>query len=139
MIDYAQHDWDGTGPYDLILDMVGDHPFETYVNNLTPEGRMVSIGALGMDTMTFMEKMAAYKASSQEDRVVSYLAQVTTDDLVTLGQLLATEEVTSVIDRTFRLELAAQAMAMQGSKRISGKVVLVINGDVRRVSGCCDC
>lgn len=119
MIDYAQHDWDGTGPYDRILDMVGDRPFETYVKNLTPKGRMVSVGALGMDT---------YKASSQEDRVVSYIAQVTTGDLVTLGQLLASEEVTSVIDRTFPLELAAQAMAMQGSKRITGKVVLVING-----------
>ena len=99
---------------------------------------MVSEGALGMDTMAFMEKMAAYKASSQENRVVSYIAQVTTDDLVTLGQLPASEEVTLVIDRTFPLELAAQAMALQGSKRIRGKVVLVVKGDARRVSGCCD-
>ncbi len=138
VIDYAQHEWDGTGQYDLILDMVGDRPFETYVRNLTPEGRMVSVGALGMDTMAFMEKMAAYKASSQENRVVSYIAQVTTDDFVTLGQLLASEEVTLVIDRTFPLELAAQAMALQGSKRIRGKVVLVVKGDARRVSECCD-
>lgn len=129
VIDYTQHDWDGTGPYDLILDMVGDRPIETYVRNLTPKGRMVSVGALGMDTMAFMEKMGAYKASSQENRVVSYIAQVTTEDLATLGQLLASKEVTSVIDRTFPLEQAAQAMAMQGSKRIRGKVVLVVNGD----------
>jgi NADPH:quinone reductase-like Zn-dependent oxidoreductase len=44
-----------------------------------------------------------------------------------------------VIDLTFPLEQAAQAMAIQGSKRISGKVVLVVNGDVRRVSECSDC
>ncbi len=66
------------------------------------------------------------QASSQADRVVGYMAQVTNDDLVALGQLLASEEVTSVIDRTFPLELAAQAMAVQGSKRIRGKVVLVV-------------
>ena len=108
VIDYAQHDWGGTDPYDLILDMVGDRPIETYVRHLTPEGRMVFVGALGMDTMAFMERMAAYKASSQEGGVVSYMAQVTTDDLVTLGQLLASEEVTSVIDRTFPLEQPVQ-------------------------------
>jgi NADPH:quinone reductase-like Zn-dependent oxidoreductase len=75
-------------------------------------------------------------------RGVSTLArnvQVMTADLVTLGQLLTSEEVSSVIDRTFPLELAAQAMAMQGSKRISGRVVLVVNGGVRRVSECRDC
>ena len=128
VIDYAERDWDGTGPYDLILDMVGDRPFETYLRNLTPEGRMVSVGALSMDTMAFMEKMGAYKASTQDERVVTYIAQFTTADLATLAQLLASGEVTSVIDRTFPLEEAAQAMAMQGGKRISGKVVLVANG-----------
>lgn len=127
VIDYGQHDWDGTGPYDLILDMVGDRPFETYTENLTPEGRMVSVGALGMDTTAFMQKMGAYQASAEDDRVVSYIAQFTTDDLATLGQLMASGEVTSVIDRTFPLEEAAQAMAMQGSKRISGKVVLTMS------------
>ena len=128
VLDYAEHDWEGTGPYDLILDMVGDRAFETYVENLTPGGRMVSVGALGMDTMAFMEKMGAYKASTQEERVVSYIAQFTPDDLVTLGRLLASGDIKAVIDRTFPLEQAALAMTMQGSKRISGKVVLVIEG-----------
>lgn len=127
VIDYAQHDWDGTGPYDLILDMVGDRPFETYVKNLTPEGRMVSVGALAMDTMAFMQKMGAYQASAKGERVVSFIAQFTTDDLTTLANLLASGKVTSVIDRTFPLEEAAQAMAMQGSKRSSGKVVLTMS------------
>ena len=127
VMDYAQTDWDGTGPYDLVLDMVGDRPFEMYLENLTPEGRMVSVGALSMDTMAFMEKMGAYLASAQDEKVVSFIAQVTTDGLATLAELLASGDVTSVIDRTFPLEEAAQAMATQGSKRISGKVVLVVN------------
>ena len=36
VIDYSQADWAGTGPFDLILDMVGDQPIETYIGNLTP-------------------------------------------------------------------------------------------------------
>jgi NADPH:quinone reductase-like Zn-dependent oxidoreductase len=35
-------------------------------------------------------------------------------------------EVKSVIDRTFPLEETADAMAIQGSKQISGKVVIVV-------------
>ena len=126
VIDYTQQDWDGTGPYDLILDMVGDRPFDLYVKNLTSKGRMVSVGALGMDMMAFMAKMGAYKASEEEEKVFNYVAQFNTDDLSTLAQLMASGAVKSVIDRTFPLEETAAAMAMQGSKRISGKVVITM-------------
>lgn len=128
VIDYTEQDWDGSGPYDLILDMVGDRPFEVYVKNLTPEGRMVSAGALGMDDMMdFMAKMGGYKASEEEERVFNFMAQFNSDDLTTLAQLMASGAVESVIDRTFPLEETAAAMAMQGSKRISGKVVITMD------------
>lgn len=126
VIDYTEQDWDGTGPYDLILDMVGDRPFDVYVRNLTREGRMVSVGALGMDMMAFMAKMGSHKASEKEEKVFSYIAQFNTDDLMTLAQLLESGAVRSVIDRTFPLEETADAMAMQGGKRIRGKVVVTM-------------
>ena len=118
-----------TGPYDLILDMVGNRPFDVYVKNLSPEGRMVSVGALGMDTMEFMAKMGSYKASKEDERVFNYIAQFNTDDLSTLAQLLASGEVRPVIDRRFPLEQTADAMAMQGGKRIRGKVVITMEGE----------
>lgn len=126
VIDYTQQDWVGTGLYDIILDMVGDRPIDTYVQNLTPEGRMVSVGALAMNPMEFMAKMGDYKGSKEEANVFSYVAQFKTDDLTTLAQFMASGAVKSVIDRTFPLEETAEAMTMQGSKRISGKVVIVI-------------
>lgn len=126
VIDYTRQDWDGTGPYDLILDMVGDRPFDVYVRNLTPEGRMISAGALGMDTMEFMAKMGVYKESEEEEKVFNYIAQFKTDDLTTLAQLMESGAVRSVIDRRFPLEETAAAMAMQGSKRVSGKVVVTM-------------
>ncbi len=126
VIDYTQQDWDGTGPYDLILDMVGERPFDVYVKNLSSKGRMVSVGALGMDTMEYMARMGAYKASVEEERVFSFMAQFKPDDLTTLAQLMRSGAVRSVIDRTFPLEETAAAMAMQGSKRISGKVVVTM-------------
>ena len=125
VIDYTQQDWDGTGPYDLILDMVGERPFDVYVKNLTSEGRMVSVGALGMDTVAFMAKMGGYKASEEEERVFNFMAQFKMDDLTALAQLMESGAVKSVIDRTFPLEETAVAMTMQGSKRISGKVVVI--------------
>jgi NADPH:quinone reductase-like Zn-dependent oxidoreductase len=126
VIDYTQQDWDGTGPYDLILDMVGDRPLDVYVKNLTPEGRMISVGALGMDTMDFMAKMGVYKESEEDEKVFNFMAQFKTDDLTTLAQLMESGEVKSVIDRCFPLEETAAAMAMQGSKHISGKVVITM-------------
>ena len=129
VIDYTQRDWDGSGPYDLILDMVGNRPFDVYVKNLSPEGRMVSVGALGMDTMELMAKMGSYKASKEDERVFNYIAQFNTDDLSTLAQLLASGEVRPVIDRRFPLEQTADAMAMQGGKRIRGKVVITMEGE----------
>jgi NADPH:quinone reductase-like Zn-dependent oxidoreductase len=126
VIDYTQQDWDGTGPYDLILDMGGDRSFDLYVKNLTREGRMVSVGALGMDTMAFMAKMGAYKAAEKEERVFNFIAQFNTDDLNTLAQLMASGAVKTVIDRTFPLAETAVAMALQGSKQISGKVVITM-------------
>jgi len=126
VIDYTQQDWSDTGPYDIILDMVGERPIDVYVKNLAPEGRMVSVGALGSDIMAFMAKLQEHKASAKEAKVFNYVAQFKTDDLTTLANLLESGEVKSVIDRTFPLEETAEAMAMQGNKRISGKVVLTI-------------
>ena len=84
------------------------------------------MGALGMDTMAFMAKMGGYKASEEEEKVFTYVAQFNTDDLTTLAQLMASGAVKSVIDRRFPLEETAAAMAMQGSKQISGKVVITM-------------
>lgn len=126
VVDYTQQDWSGTGSYDIILDMVGDRSMDEYVQNLTLEGRMVSVGALGMDMMEFMTKLSSYKASKTEAKVFNYVAQFKTDDLTTLAQLMAVGEVKSVIDRTFLLEETAAAMAIQGSKQISGKVVVTM-------------
>jgi NADPH:quinone reductase-like Zn-dependent oxidoreductase len=126
VIDYTQQDWDGTGPYDLILDMVGDRPFDVYVNNLTPEGRMVSVGALGTDIIAFMAKMGAYKEAEAEEKVFSFMAQFKTDDLTTLARLMESGEVESVIDHRFPLEETPAAMTMQGSKRVSGKVIITV-------------
>ncbi|MEL6890450.1 MAG: NAD(P)-dependent alcohol dehydrogenase [Actinomycetota bacterium] len=129
VIDYTAHDWDGTGPYDVVLDMVGDRPFEVYVNNLTPTGRMISVGALGTDTTAFMAKLGAYMASEQAEQVVSFTAQFNTVDLEELARLAETGALDSVVDRTFPLSEVAAAMATLGSKRTSGKVVVTVDGE----------
>lgn len=126
VIDYTRQDWSGTGSYDIILDMVGDRPMDEYISNLTPEGRMVSVGALAMNPMEYMAKMSNYKESEKDTRVFNYIAQFKTDDLTTLAQRIKAGELKSVIDRTFPLEETAEAMAMQGSKKISGKVVVTM-------------
>jgi NADPH:quinone reductase-like Zn-dependent oxidoreductase len=72
------------------------------------------------------DMMGAYKASEEEEKVFRYVAQFNTAGLNTLAQLMASGAVNSVIDRTFPLAETAAAMAMQGSKQISGKVVITM-------------
>ncbi|MFK8026378.1 MAG: NAD(P)-dependent alcohol dehydrogenase [Ilumatobacter sp.] len=127
VIDYTAQEWDDTGPYDLIVDMVGDRPFDEYLKNLTPAGRMVSVGALGTDTTEFLAKLGDYKASKQGESVVSFVAQFNTDDLEALAQLMSPGALTSVIDRTFPLVDTTSAMTLLGSKRTSGKVVVSVD------------
>jgi len=128
VIDYTAQDWDHTGPYDLILDMVGNRPFDMYLKNLVPTGRMVSVGALGMETTEFLAKLMDYKASGQDNKVLNFIAQFRANDLATLARLMMSGAIRSVIDRTFPLEETAAAMTMQGSKHISGKVVVRVEG-----------
>ena len=73
--------------------------------------------------------MRRSEKSGEEEKVFSYTAQFNTDDLSTLAQLLASGEVRPVIDRRFPLEQTADAMAMQGGKRIRGKVVITMEGE----------
>ena len=63
--------------------------------NLTQAGRMVSVGALGMDTTEFLAKLGRYKASEQEEKVLNFMAQFRTDDLAALARLTSSGVVTA--------------------------------------------
>ena len=59
-------------------------------------------------------------------RVIPFLAQITKDDLTLLGEMAASGRITPVIDRTYPLAEAAEAMRRLESGKACGKVVITM-------------
>ena len=57
---------------------------------------------------------------------MSFLAKVTPDDLAILCELIEAGTIRPVIDREYRLEDAAEALAYLGEGHAKGKVVVTI-------------
>jgi NADPH:quinone reductase-like Zn-dependent oxidoreductase len=55
-----------------------------------------------------------------------FVADVTTEDLVFLGELLEAGKVKAVIDRRYELSEASEALAYLGQGHARGKVVITV-------------
>ena len=66
------------------------------------------------------------KAIGRTQEAVSFLAKVTPDDLAILCELIEAGTIRPVIDREYRLEDAAEALAYLGEGHAKGKVVVTI-------------
>jgi NADPH:quinone reductase-like Zn-dependent oxidoreductase len=55
-----------------------------------------------------------------------FVADVTTEDLVFLGELLEAGKVKAVIDRRYELSEAPEALAYLGQGHARGKVVITV-------------
>ncbi|MGH8175905.1 MAG: NAD(P)-dependent alcohol dehydrogenase [Steroidobacter sp.] len=130
VIDYTRENFtEGEQRYDLILDNVGNHPLSALRDVMNPDGIYVIVG--GPNEGRWLGPMArALKATmlspfvSQE--LVMFMAQITRDDLLVLKELMETKKVTPVIDRTYTLPEAPEAIRYLEEGRARGKVVITV-------------
>jgi NADPH:quinone reductase-like Zn-dependent oxidoreductase len=71
-------------------------------------------------------QLAGYEPKAGAPRLVTMLARFTSDDLTTLAALLEAGKIVPVIEKRFRLDQTADAMAHVGSKRARGKVIITV-------------
>lgn len=124
-IDYAAEDFTASGErYDLILDMVANRPVAHYQRALTPTGRLVVVGGKTGTLLALVTRGAlASRAGGQQLGLL--LHQPDAGQLGELGALIAAGHVTPVIDRTYRLEDAPEALRRIGAGQALGKLVVV--------------
>ncbi len=132
VIDYTHEDFTrGSARYDVIIDMVGNHPLGALRGVLTKAGRYVSVGGgkgggkiLGLEVKRLMQMAARSPFVSQ--KLTGHIAKPNVDDLTTIAELIDAGKIVPVIERTFPLAKTADAIRHleQGSAR--GKVVVVI-------------
>lgn len=129
VVDYTQADFTQSEPkYDLILDNVGNHSLKRTRTALIPDGLLLANGApvagwfggLGRPLKATVLSLFAKRQGR------AFVSTANKSDLATLSQLAATEEIKPLIDRTYPLREAAEAIAHVGEGHAQGKTIITI-------------
>lgn len=130
VLDYATDDLTtGSRRYDVIVDIAGNTPLKGLRQVLAPRGRIVIVG--GETGSAFAGGLGrpiggALTSLFRKQKVVMFLATENGDDLVPITELIESGQLTPVLDTTYPLEKAADAMAHLESGRTRGKIALSV-------------
>ena len=119
VIDYTKEYFTlGEKRYDLILDIVANHPTSNYMRALTPQGAYV---AVAFNPQTIF--LGSIMSKSNRKKAGSLMAKPSTDDLKEIKVLIESGKVVPFIDRVFPLSETANAIKHYG-EGAPGKVVI---------------
>jgi NADPH:quinone reductase-like Zn-dependent oxidoreductase len=131
VIDYTREDFtEGTRQFDLILDTAGRRPLWQLRRALTPQGTLVIVGGEGGDRWLggFQRQIfAPVRALFTEQKMLGLISKERQQDLLTLKDLIEAGKLTPVIDRTYPLREAPQAIRYLEQGHARGKVVLTVS------------
>ena len=129
VIDYTKADFT-TQPerYDVIIDMVGNHPLGVLRDVLAPRGTYVMIGGPSGRWFDPLPRAAATMVRSAigDHPMRFFIASFNEPDLRTLQALVDSGKVTPVVDRTYRFDQLPEAMTYLETGRARGKVVVTV-------------
>ncbi len=126
--DYTKDDFVAGQPYDLIVDNVGNRSIADLTRVLTPTGTLVLVGAgSGRWLGPLLRPLRATAISPfVKPRLYFFVANVNNQDLATLADMLATGSVTPVIDRSYPLADAADAIRYLETGHAKGKIIITV-------------
>jgi len=130
VIDYTRDDFTRDAlRYDVIIDTAGNRPLLRVRRALTPRGTLVLVGGEGGGRwLGGMDRVlrAAMLSRSGSRKVQWMLARARLDDLRFLRELIEAGKVVPVVDRTWPLREAAEAIRYLARGSARGKVVLTV-------------
>jgi NADPH:quinone reductase-like Zn-dependent oxidoreductase len=129
VVDYAREDFARSGRrYDLVLDLVANRSLSDLRRALTPEGTLVLSGGGGGRLLGPVGLILRANVRSRfvSQRLLSFLAQLGRNDLVVLTELIEAGKVAPVIDRTYPLSEAPEAIRYLETGHARGKVVITV-------------
>jgi NADPH:quinone reductase-like Zn-dependent oxidoreductase len=130
VIDYTREDFaDGRNRYDVILDIAGNRSLAHLRRALAPAGTLVIVGGEGggkwfggIDRQLRASVLSLFVGQ----KLGTFVSKQRKEDLDTLRELLEVGKVTPVVDRTFSLTEAAEAIRYLREGRPRGKVVITV-------------
>jgi D-arabinose 1-dehydrogenase-like Zn-dependent alcohol dehydrogenase len=134
VVDYTSADVTRSGQrYDLIVDIPGNRPFAAYRDLLTPDGKYVLIGhdqfgRAGRRWLGSVPRFAQLAVLSLFVRHVRRAgpARLSKEAMATLRAHLELGQLTPVIDRTYNLSEAGEAIRYLAGRQPLGRVVLTM-------------
>ncbi len=129
VVDYTYEDFaDGSRHYDVILDVFGRTPVRRLRRALTPRGRLVIVGGEGDRWVggTHRQLGAALLSPFLRQRLGFFVAKEDAETLEAINDLVLAGKITPVLDRSYPLIEARDAVRRLQEGSGSGRVVLVI-------------
>ncbi len=131
VIDYTREDFtDGSRRWDVIVDTAGRRPLARLRRALTPKGTLVIVGGDGGGRWTggFFRGMlrAPLVSLFVGQRLRGLATKIKREDLVTLTELIEAGSLTPVIDRTYPLIEAPEAIRYLEEGHPRGKIVVTV-------------
>jgi NADPH:quinone reductase-like Zn-dependent oxidoreductase len=132
VVDYTQEDFaEGERRYDLILDIGGNSSLSRLRRALTPRGTLVIAGGEGGGRWlggTDRQLRALALSPFVGQKLGTFVSSGNREGLIVLKDLIEAGKVTPVIDRTFPLGEAPEAIRYLQEGRARGKVVILVPG-----------
>jgi NADPH:quinone reductase-like Zn-dependent oxidoreductase len=130
VVDYTEDDFTALGDrHDLMLDIAGSRSFLTCRRVLKPNATVVVIGGRltyrGLGPLPHIAG-TLLKAKGRSQHVKLLVAKINKDDLAFLGELLDSGRVKAVIEKTYPLSRAADALAYLGEGHAKAKIVVTM-------------
>ena len=129
VIDYKRTDFTRTGlRYDVIFDNVEAQSLSEVRRALTPTGTLIPNSGRGGRWVGPLGRVVKARVRSLFTRQTlrPFTSVGKRQDLLELAELLETGRLTPVIDRTYRLSAAADALRYVGAGHTRGKVVITV-------------
>jgi len=133
VIDYTKEDFTKSAErYDVVLDNVGNHSLSECRRVLTSKGKYVLIGGGGANDQGFLGGLgkalwAVVFSKFVNQEMGMMMADPSTKDLTLLGELTQEGKIKPVIDRTYKLEQAADAIRYVEQGHARGKVIITVD------------
>ncbi|WP_079574755.1 NAD(P)-dependent alcohol dehydrogenase [Krasilnikoviella flava] len=137
VVDYTRGDFDGAGPFDVVLDIGGNAPLSRLRRALAPRGRLVIVGGEtdgrwlgGSDRQLRAKALSPFV----RQHLGTFVASENAADLEILRDLVESGKVIPVVDRTYPLADVVAAIRHLLDGRARGKVVVTVPDDARPVT-----
>lgn len=128
VIDYTAQDFtQGDVRYDFILDIADNHSLASRRRMLTPKGTLVPNSGEGGRVAGSLWRIVGARLLSLfvSQRLHPFLSTYRREDLVTLREMLESDQVRPVVGRTCPLADAAAALDLVGRRHSRGKTVII--------------